>query len=101
MVFATSATTWRRRASSRSGSTRPKSASGSCSRQAGEEGLRAIDLRKVPVQRPRRDSMDDSKVTEHIGRLAREEHELFDRESRGIATDADRERLRRIQVALD
>jgi len=45
--------------------------------------------------------MDDSRVTEHIDRLAREEHELFDRESRGIATDADRERLRRIQVALD
>jgi hypothetical protein len=45
--------------------------------------------------------MDDSKVTEHIEGLAREEHELFDRESRGTATDADRERLRRIQVALD
>jgi hypothetical protein len=45
--------------------------------------------------------MDDRKVTDSINELAREEHELFDRESRGTATDDDRERLRRIQVALD
>jgi Protein of unknown function (DUF2630) len=40
--------------------------------------------------------MDDKKVTDRIDSLAREEHELFDRESRGTATDTDRERLRRI-----
>ena len=45
--------------------------------------------------------MDDKTVTESIDKLAREEHELFARESRGIATDADRERLRRIQIMLD
>jgi hypothetical protein len=45
--------------------------------------------------------MDDKNVTDHIDKLAREEHELFDRESRGVATDADRDRLRRVQVTLD
>jgi hypothetical protein len=45
--------------------------------------------------------MDDKEVTESIDKLAREEHKLFARESRGIATDADRERLRRIQIMLD
>jgi hypothetical protein len=45
--------------------------------------------------------MDDKKVTENINELAREEHELFDKESHGTATDADRDRLRRIQVTLD
>ena len=45
--------------------------------------------------------MDDKTVTESIDKLAREEHELFARESRGIATDADRERLRHIQIMLD
>ena len=45
--------------------------------------------------------MDDKKVTDHIDELAREEHELFERESHGTATDADRDRLRRIQVMLD
>jgi hypothetical protein len=45
--------------------------------------------------------MDDKKVTDSIDELAREEHELFERESHGTATDADRERLRRIQIMLD
>jgi Protein of unknown function (DUF2630) len=45
--------------------------------------------------------MDDKKVTESIDALAREEHELLERESHGTATDADRERLRHIQVMLD
>jgi Protein of unknown function (DUF2630) len=45
--------------------------------------------------------MDDKKVTDHIDELAREEHELFERESSGAATDADRERLQKIQVMLD
>jgi hypothetical protein len=45
--------------------------------------------------------MDDHSVTQHINDLAREEHELFDRESRGTATDADRERLRQLQALLD
>ena len=45
--------------------------------------------------------MADDKVIDRINELAREEHELFDRESRGTATDADREKLRRLQVTLD
>jgi hypothetical protein len=45
--------------------------------------------------------MDDNEVLGRINELAREEHELFARESRGKVTDADRERLRRLQVILD
>ena len=45
--------------------------------------------------------MDDKKVTDRIDKLARREHELFDRESKGSATDAEREELRQIQVRLD
>jgi hypothetical protein len=45
--------------------------------------------------------MDDKMVTESIDALTREEHDLFERESHGAATDGDRERLRRIQVMLD
>lgn len=45
--------------------------------------------------------MDDRKVTDTINALAHEEHELFERESKGVATEGDRERLQRIQVTLD
>ena len=45
--------------------------------------------------------MDDKKVTESINELAREEHELFEREAQGTATEADRERLQRINIMLD
>jgi len=45
--------------------------------------------------------MDDKEVLGRINDLAREEHELFERESHGKVTDADRERLRRIEVTLD
>ncbi len=45
--------------------------------------------------------MPDQTVMSQIDKLAQEEHELFERESRGTATDADRERLERIQVMLD
>ena len=45
--------------------------------------------------------MDDKKVTDHIDRLAREEHELFEREASGMASDADKEKLKRIQDTLD
>jgi len=45
--------------------------------------------------------MDDAKILHQINELAREEHELFERESRAKVSDADRERLRRIGVTLD
>jgi len=45
--------------------------------------------------------MDDRKVTDTINALAREEHELFERESHGTATEADRQRLEKIQTTLD
>ncbi len=45
--------------------------------------------------------MEDRSVFDRINELARTEHEIWDRESRGEATDADRERLRHIQVTLD
>ncbi len=45
--------------------------------------------------------MDDAEVLGRINELAREEHELFERESHGKVTDADRERFRRLQVMLD
>jgi hypothetical protein len=45
--------------------------------------------------------VDDKKITENIDALAREEHELFERESHGKATDADRARLLHLQGTLD
>jgi len=45
--------------------------------------------------------MDDSQVHGEIERLVAEEHELWERESAGRTTDADRARMRALQVALD
>jgi hypothetical protein len=45
--------------------------------------------------------MDDGRIMNKIDELAREEHELFDKESHGKASDAERERLKRLQVTLD
>lgn len=45
--------------------------------------------------------MDDATIDLKINELAREEHELFERQSRGTASEADRERLQRLQVTLD
>ena len=45
--------------------------------------------------------MEDQRVTDRIGELAHEEHELFEKESRGEATDADRQRLKALQITLD
>ena len=45
--------------------------------------------------------MEDERVIGRINELAREEHELWERESRGQATESDRERLRQIEVTLD
>lgn len=45
--------------------------------------------------------MNDQNVIDRIEALAHEEHELFDRESRGEATTQERARLKEIQEQLD
>ena len=45
--------------------------------------------------------MEDERIIERINDLAREEHELFGKESQGEASDADRERLKTLEVTLD
>jgi len=43
----------------------------------------------------------DENVLGRINELAHEEHELFEKEARGEASDAERHRLKEIEVALD
>ncbi len=45
--------------------------------------------------------MEDKTVFHNINRLANEEHEIWQKEALGEATDTDRERLHQIQVTLD
>jgi uncharacterized protein DUF2630 len=45
--------------------------------------------------------MDDPQIHGTIEQLVAEEHELWERESAGEATDADRQRLRELRVSLD
>ena len=45
--------------------------------------------------------MDDKDLIERINELANEEHELFQKESRGEVDDAERERIEQLQVTLD
>ncbi|MDP9331015.1 MAG: DUF2630 family protein [Actinomycetota bacterium] len=45
--------------------------------------------------------MDDQEVIDQINQLAGEEHELFQKESRGEASEADQQRLKRLEVSLD
>jgi len=45
--------------------------------------------------------VDDQKVIDHINALAHEERELIAREAKGAATDQDKARVRKIEVALD
>jgi hypothetical protein len=45
--------------------------------------------------------MEDQKVIERINELARDEHELWERESRGAASETDRKRLKELEVTLD
>ena len=45
--------------------------------------------------------MDDETVIERINRLAAEEHGLWEREARGEANDAERERAKELEVMLD
>jgi hypothetical protein len=45
--------------------------------------------------------MKDDEILEQINGLADEEHRLFELESQGDATDADRDRLEKLEVMLD
>ena len=45
--------------------------------------------------------MDDDVIHESIEQLVAEEHELWEREAAGRATDADRQRLGEVKVSLD
>ena len=45
--------------------------------------------------------MDDTEIIDRINQLAHEEHALFEKESEGDASVADRERLKRLEVTLD
>ena len=45
--------------------------------------------------------MNDDQIHGSIEQLVAEEHDLWQRESSGNATDSDRERLKAVQVQLD
>ncbi len=45
--------------------------------------------------------MDDPEIHGEIDRMVEEEHQLWERESAGEASDADRQRLAALKVALD
>ena len=45
--------------------------------------------------------MDDKDVIGRINQLAHEEHQLFERESRQVASESDRRRARELEVLLD
>jgi hypothetical protein len=45
--------------------------------------------------------MDENDIIEHINRLAREEHKLFERELQGKANLVDEERMHRLETMLD
>ena len=45
--------------------------------------------------------MDDKQIVERINELAHQEHALWEAESRGEASDGERERLKELQVTLD
>src|SRR5262249_53171489 len=49
----------------------------------------------------RGETMGDREVTEEVNALAREGHELFDREAKGTATEGARQRVQKIQSTLD
>jgi hypothetical protein len=45
--------------------------------------------------------VEDPQIHGAIDRMVEEEHELWQRESDGVATDADRQRLAALRVSLD
>lgn len=47
------------------------------------------------------DDMDDTQIHNSIDKLVQEEHQLWEREAAGAATDEDRQRLDLLKVSLD
>lgn len=45
--------------------------------------------------------MDDQQIVERINELAHQEHALWEAESRGEASEADRQRMKELEVTLD
>jgi hypothetical protein len=45
--------------------------------------------------------LDDPQIHSSIDRMVAEEHQLWEREAAGEATDADRQRLQALKVSLD
>jgi len=45
--------------------------------------------------------VDDAQIHDRIDELVREEHELWEREAAGSASDEDRQRLDSLKVSLD
>ena len=45
--------------------------------------------------------MEDQDVIGRINELAHQEHEIYEKESRGEASEAERTRLRQLEVTLD
>lgn len=45
--------------------------------------------------------MDDRQIVERINELAHQEHALWEAESRGAASEADRQRMKELEVTLD
>jgi phage terminase Nu1 subunit (DNA packaging protein) len=45
--------------------------------------------------------MNDPQIHASIDRMVEEEHRLWERESAGVATDSDRQRLEELRVSLD
>jgi hypothetical protein len=45
--------------------------------------------------------MEDQNVIERINELAGEEHQLFEKESKGQASDQDRDRMKELEITLD
>jgi hypothetical protein len=45
--------------------------------------------------------VNDNEIHAHIEKLVAEEHELWERESQGNATDSERQRMAQLKVALD
>ena len=45
--------------------------------------------------------MDDQQIVERINELAHQEHALWEAESRGEVSEADRQRMKELEVTLD